>query len=236
MLLPVRGHLPAGIVVRTRQSRREKGRARGAALRQHRIPRRKKRSGNWSVPNQPVTKLTRAEKQCGPNIHDEDERTRYILKQFITTSTARTCYIERCPNKDECDWEPIMKTFRNVLLTSALILVGAFASGSAMAQYRGHGGGAHFGFYFGVPVYAPGYYPPPYYAYPVYGYPAPAYVYPPAAASPPTYVEQGTAQAAPAPAQPRGDWYYCADSKAYYPYVKECPAGWQRVPAQPPSG
>ncbi len=24
-------------------------------------------------------------------------------------------------------------------------------------------------------------------------------------------------------------WYYCADAKAYYPYVQQCPAGWLRV-------
>jgi hypothetical protein len=130
-----------------------------------------------------------------------------------------------------------MKTLPHTILIFALILFGVFAGGPAMAQHYGHGhGGARFGFYFGVPIYAPGYYPPPYYAYPGYGYPAPAYGYPPVAVTPPTYVEQGMPQSAPAPAQPRGDWYYCADSQAYYPYVKECPAGWQRVPAQSPSG
>jgi FKBP-type peptidyl-prolyl cis-trans isomerase len=24
-------------------------------------------------------------------------------------------------------------------------------------------------------------------------------------------------------------WYYCSDSKAYYPYVRECPSSWQQV-------
>ncbi len=24
-------------------------------------------------------------------------------------------------------------------------------------------------------------------------------------------------------------WYYCPDSKEYYPYVKSCPSGWMRV-------
>lgn len=116
----------------------------------------------------------------------------------------------------------------------------------------GHFGGGHarFGISLGFPIFAPGFYPYyaypygygyPYaypYAYPAYGYPAPAYAYPPATTgyySPPAYVEQGAAQAAPAPAQTQGDWYYCAASRSYYPYVTECPAGWQRVPAQPPS-
>ncbi len=35
---------------------------------------------------------------------------------------------------------------------------------------------------------------------------------------------------------PQGTWYYCAESKTYYPYVKECPGGWQRVTPQPAPG
>jgi hypothetical protein len=122
------------------------------------------------------------------------------------------------------------------LLASALLLLGFVASGAAMAQHR-HGG--HFGVYLGVPFYGLGYYPPyysPYYS-PYYASP---YYYPPAVvvpSSPPVYVEQGLAQAAPPPAQAQaqGDWFYCAASRSYYPYAAECPAGWQRVPAQPPS-
>ena len=29
------------------------------------------------------------------------------------------------------------------------------------------------------------------------------------------------------------DWFYCAGSNAYFPYVGECAGGWQRVPSQP---
>ena len=133
-----------------------------------------------------------------------------------------------------------MKASPKAVLTFALILFGAFASDAAMAQHRGHGHGArvHLGFYLGVPHYGPAFFPAPYYGYypaPYYAYPAPAYAAAPS--SPPVYIEQASTPpaAAPAPAQPQGDWYYCADSKTYYPYVKECPAGWQRVPAQPPS-
>ena len=28
-------------------------------------------------------------------------------------------------------------------------------------------------------------------------------------------------------------WYYCQGSNAYYPYVRECPTGWQQVAPQP---
>jgi len=134
-----------------------------------------------------------------------------------------------------------MKTLHQAIGTSVLVLFGTLASTSAMAQYHGHGrglghghgGNVRFGISFGVPIYGPRYYPAPYFAYP-----APVYASPPVVVesySPPVYVEQGAAQAAPAPAQAQGDWYYCADSKAYYPYVAQCPAGWQRVPAQPPA-
>jgi hypothetical protein len=132
------------------------------------------------------------------------------------------------------------------ILALALVLLGLVASGAALAQHHGHGyghgygygGNVRFGISLGFPIYAPGYYPAPYYAYPAYAYPAPVYAYPPAVmgpSSPSVYVEQGVAQAAAAPVQAQGDWYYCAASNAYYPYVGECPAGWQRVPAQPPS-
>jgi hypothetical protein len=140
-----------------------------------------------------------------------------------------------------------------------LLVLGAAASESAMAQ---HHGGVRFGINIGIPLFGAGYYPPyaypapayaypaPAYAYPApaYGYPAPAYSYPapaysypapaysypaPAVAPPAAYAGQGIPQAAPAPGRQQ-DWQYCAESNAYYPYVRECPGGWQRVPAQPP--
>ncbi|HUJ88093.1 MAG TPA: hypothetical protein VLX30_14690 [Burkholderiales bacterium] len=109
-------------------------------------------------------------------------------------------------------------------LPLAFGLAAIAASGSALADH-GH---VHFGLYFGMPVWGPGYYPAPYY------YPPAPYYYPPAVvvpSAPQTYVEQGPAQGAPE--QPQGYWYYCADAKAYYPYVKQCPGGWQRVAPQP---
>ena len=32
-----------------------------------------------------------------------------------------------------------------------------------------------------------------------------------------------------------GYWYYCPDSKSYYPYAKECASKWERVSPRPPS-
>ena len=117
-----------------------------------------------------------------------------------------------------------MKRWR-VSLTWVVLVLSAIASTSAFA-WRG---GVRFGVFVG-----PGFwYPPPYY----YGYGYPYYYppyYPPVVVAPaPIYIEQGAA--APALASPltQGYWYYCDESKAYYPYTKECPAGWQRVAPQP---
>jgi len=129
----------------------------------------------------------------------------------------------------------MMKKPLKTTLYSVVALLGIAASGMAVAQHHGghYGGGARFGFYFGAPLYGPAYYPyyPPVY-YPPY-YP-PAVVAP---SAPPVYIENSASQPATAPAQTQGNWwYYCNDSRAYYPYVKECPGGWQRVSPQPPNG
>jgi hypothetical protein len=68
-------------------------------------------------------------------------------------------------------------------------------------------------------------------AYP-YPYPAYAYSYPVD-----TY---GAFPAVPesygAPLPGASYWYYCQDTQAYYPYVKECPSGWLTVaPSAPPA-
>lgn len=134
-----------------------------------------------------------------------------------------------------------MKTLPKTIGTLILVLLGALASGSAIAQHRGHGhghgyghgGNVRFGISLGFPIFGPSFYPAPYYAYPAYAHRGPVYAYPPLvieASPPPVYVERGVA---PAPAQ--RDWYYCAASNVYYPEVGECPAGWQRVPAQAPT-
>jgi hypothetical protein len=103
----------------------------------------------------------------------------------------------------------------------ALLLALALASGSALAHGRGKAR-VHLGFHFGVPLYhAWHYYPAPYHYYPA----APVYVQPPA---PPVYVERSDV----VPEGP-GTWYFCRESNTYYPYVKQCPGGWTRVPAQP---
>jgi hypothetical protein len=123
---------------------------------------------------------------------------------------------------------------------SALILLGFMVSEAALARPFGHRGGVRLSLAVGVPFgwgYGYGYYAPPYYS-PYY-----APYYPPSVTySPPTYIEQGVQQSAPAAAAPQASpasqnyWYYCAESQAYYPYVNQCPGGWQRVAPTPPSG
>jgi hypothetical protein len=111
-----------------------------------------------------------------------------------------------------------------------MVLLATIASNSALARGHGHGHGrgnhARIGVFIGAPVYPRVYFPVPYY------YPAPYYHPSAFMAPPPTYIEQGGAEAAPEP----GYWYYCTDAKAYYPYVKQCPGGWQRVAPSPPPG
>ena len=55
------------------------------------------------------------------------------------------------------------------------------------------------------------------------------YYYPPVVtvpAEPPTYIERGDGAG-------RGYWYRCDSPEGYYPYVKECPGGWERVAPRP---
>jgi len=71
------------------------------------------------------------------------------------------------------------------------------------------------------------YYPPVPYYYPYY---PPAVVVP---GAPSAYVEQAPAQVYSTNPAPASVYYYCAASKAYYPYVRDCPGGWEQVPTQP---
>jgi hypothetical protein len=119
-------------------------------------------------------------------------------------------------SNEECK-EAFMKQSKLAFAALLLLLLGAAGSASA------HG---HVGVVIGVPLgvpYYPRYYSPYYYS------PAPVVVAP---AAPPVYVEQ---QGQTPQAQESGNWYYCSNPAGYYPYVRQCPEGWQQVPAQPPS-
>jgi len=120
---------------------------------------------------------------------------------------------------------------KRLKLLSILVLLAAAGSGNVWADH-GHTR-IGVGMYFGGPPVSPWYYYPP----PVY-YPPRVVVVP--AAPPPVYIEQYVAPAppaplavAPAPAPQTNYWYYCRSSQAYYPYVKDCPEGWEQVLPQP---
>lgn len=123
---------------------------------------------------------------------------------------------------------------RAAVLSAAAVLVAALGTDFAEARpgHRHFHGGARVVFF--APVFVPRfYYPPPYY---YYYYPPPVYYAPPAYfAPPPVYIEQPQSQQPP---QPRSEayWYFCPASQGYYPHVRECPGGWQRVAPQPPPG
>jgi hypothetical protein len=51
---------------------------------------------------------------------------------------------------------------------------------------------------------------------------------PPPDAEPPASAPPGT------PPTTGPWWYFCASPRGAYPYVRECPGGWERVPAVPP--
>ena len=127
-----------------------------------------------------------------------------------------------------------MGAMKSIKLTIAFLLLFLAAVGNVMAE-RGHRPHhrPHFGVFVGPywgPWYPPWYYSP--YYYPPYGPPIVVEETPP-----PVYIEQQDLppDAAPssAPAQP-SYWYYCDAQRAYFPYVQECPSGWQKVLPQPP--
>lgn len=130
---------------------------------------------------------------------------------------------------------------------------GGYRGGYGGAYHGGYGGAYHGGHYGGHPGYRPspyvpfvfgaGFYYPWYGAYygaPYYGgyYGAP--YYPPAVVGvpvePPTYIERGQPPAQANGAPPAdGYWYFCPDSRTYYPYVQQCASPWQPVVPQAPA-
>src|SRR6185295_11882554 len=85
---------------------------------------------------------------------------------------------------------------------------------SSTSSHRPHVQPHHHHHHFSPPrvVVVPSYAPRRYY------YAAPVYV------SPPVVVAQPLL-----PSMNSGYWYFCPDSRAYYPYVLECPSGWLAV-------
>ncbi len=106
-----------------------------------------------------------------------------------------------------------------IALVAVFLVLGAAAAADANAH--GPRGRVHFGIHLGAPWY------PYWHPWPYYYQPAPIVVQ---RAEPPVYVERDEP---PDAAAPQSWWYYCEQSKTYYPYVKSCPAGWQKVAPTP---
>lgn len=66
----------------------------------------------------------------------------------------------------------------------------------------------------------------PYYSFQPYSSPSTVTPF-----SPPAYLDQGTVLNTPSFGPNSQD--YCSSPAGYYPYVQECPSGWQRITLQP---
>jgi hypothetical protein len=123
---------------------------------------------------------------------------------------------------------------RATCFTLAILLPGIVVGDDVAARGHGYGHGgyhrghARVGAFIAAPLFLPGYFDAPFYDYYFYNPPllnAPA--------APTTYIQQGAAP--PSDEAGEGSWYYCADPQGYYPYVQQCPGGWQQVSPQPPA-
>ncbi len=120
-----------------------------------------------------------------------------------------------------------MKIAPKITAAAVALLVASLAAAPAFAQHRhghGHGPRISFGLHFGAPI--GWYYAPP----PVYYHPRRVVVVP---AEPTVYVERESAPAVASSPASDNFWYYCGESRAYYPYVRDCAGGWERVPPRP---
>jgi hypothetical protein len=119
--------------------------------------------------------------------------------------------------------EPTLRRIKILFL-----LVMALTAASLPAEAHGGKGHVSVGVVFGPTFWYPGWYYPAYY---------PPYYYPQVVTTQPTeYIERGGAAAEESRGS-QGYWYYCKESRAYHPYVKHCPGGWEKqVPTPPPGG
>lgn len=141
-------------------------------------------------------------------------------------------------------------------LTGLVVVVaGIVFCGAAIAAHGGHGGGGHsggghggngsghggphglphggYGYALGGAFVGGPWFWGLYDTWPFYD----DYYFAPDAMVPnitPAYIEQRAPGASPQPAD--AFWYYCDNPAGYYPYVQNCPAGWQRVRPQAPPG
>lgn len=113
-----------------------------------------------------------------------------------------------------------MKRFSIILLALSTLLFGAnvFARGWGH-HYGQHGRYSHLGIVIGAPLIWPPY---PYY----YSYPHTQVV---VERQPQIYVQR---EVPAVQAAPSNYWYFCPDTRSYYPYAQSCPSGWLQVVPQ----
>lgn len=97
-----------------------------------------------------------------------------------------------------------MRTHSRLIVAALLMAV----AGAAAAHGR-----VHFGVQIG-PYWGPWWGAPPIYTRPIVIEP-----------EPPIVIDQTI--------PPVDYWYFCRPANTYYPYIKECPAPWEKVPATP---
>lgn len=115
---------------------------------------------------------------------------------------------------------------------------GGYRGGYSLGYGYGYGHGYSYGHGYYGGFYGGVYFDPWLFGYPV-GYDM---IYPDVVVTPgyfQTYMEGAQPPQSNAPSEaPQSnqsdDWYYCQNPAGYYPYVKICTNGWQRVPSTPP--
>lgn len=129
-------------------------------------------------------------------------------------------------------------------IIAAMILMACASASNTWAHGRYYGPrvsiglGVGFGSYaYPFPVgYARRYYPAPYYPYQTSYYPE-VIVETLVSPTPATvYVREANITQnfpiRPSTSVNGSDWYYCHNPDGFYPSIKTCPSGWQKVPAQ----
>lgn len=145
-----------------------------------------------------------------------------------------------------------IKHLKHTKLFAMTMMLTLLAATQTVAAGDRHFHGARLSFGLGIgfgpfdypypSVYRRNYYPMPYYPYQSMYYPE---VLVSTVATPtPVYVRQTevvstrswqNTQIQPEVSTNGSDWYYCHNPDGFYPSIKACPSGWQRVQAQTPT-
>ena len=107
------------------------------------------------------------------------------------------------------------------LLASIAVLFGEVLCAEAGRHHGFQHRFGHHRFLVGTTVFVGPGWGPSWWWDPYWAYPRPIVIQ----EESPVYIQQSQ----PVPPPPVAYWYYCPDSKAYYPYVQQCPTAWLKV-------